>query len=676
MSENNNNPNSNPTNIEDTVDDNVIEYTRSTPTHHHKRKHSKRFTKPMLFSWILLLLLLAVCGVALFIVPIDNETKIVSIAVIVVVLVITAIVTFRKYHSKGRKAIIAMNLIPSCLIILVGILGVLLLADVSSLKQQASTMKSDLKSAAEYIKNEDIANARSSITTLDNDIDSIQTTLNKPTWKVAQYIPIVGNQISSVNKVVSAADTASTTIMTPLVDLLEQQPLSTLKVDDGFNVTMINSYITFMDGVYPTIKDMNTSLKNVDVSLTGMQDEIDEYLTILNGFVGGYDKYVPAIKSIIGDGTTYRQYMFMAQNLAEGRSMGGFVGSMSIVTVQDGVLRLGDFGKIYDFIPASGIPASVSITDEEHALFLDYMTNNWDANYTPDFSRAAEIWTAAYEELQSTSVDGVFSMTPTIIQKILASFETNITLSDGTYLDASNTMKTLSHDLYYKYLGDDTSEGNDICDALFSETANSAMDILVSNFSFSNIQKYMDIFNDSIEEGTFCVWMKDEIEESYIISAGIDGNLNNGNTDNVTGLYWNYYAANKMGWFMDLNTSISEGTKNSDGTYSYTVTATITNIFTDEDYNGAGNYILGLYNGNLEGLLHLFAPNGGTISDITTDNGVAFSEGSYKGLQVFYNTDVVIAPQTSMTITYKVTTATGVTDPLRLRSTPTLTNYR
>lgn len=672
MSENNDNTN---TNL-DIDPNNVVEYTQSNHIHHRKRHH-RRFTKPMLFSWLLLLLFcLGTCTGLFVIKQIPNKTTITVTIALGIVLVVTGLLTFRRYHHKGRHRVIAMNCVLSSLFVLVAILGVLLLKDVSPLKQQASSMKSDLKTAAEYIKNEDIENARSSITTLNNDISTIQSTLNKPTWTIAQYIPVVGKQVSSVKNVVNAASTASTTIMSPLVDLLETQPLSNLKVDDGFNVNLINSYISFMDGVYPTIKEMNSTLKDTDVSLTGMQDEINEYLSTLDTFTNSYNKYIPAIKSIIGDGS-YREYMFMAQNLAEGRAMGGFAGSMSIVTVSDGVLRLGDFGKIYDFIPGGGVPASVAVTEEEHALFLDYMMNNWDANYTPDFSRAAEIWAASYDELQSANVNGVISMTPTVIQNILSTFETGITLSDGTYLDASNTMRVLSHDLYYKYLGvDATSVANDICDALFSETASQAMDIMVSNFSFSNLEKYMNIFNSSIEDGTFCVWMKDATEETNIITAEIDGNLNHNSPDNVTGLYWNYYAANKMGWFMDLNTSVSEATQNSDGTYSYTVTATITNIFTDEDYNGAGNYILGTYNGNLEGLLHLFAPNGGNISEITTDKGVEFVEGSYKGMQCFYNTDVVIPPQSSMTITYTVTTAQGISDGLKVKQTPTLTNYR
>lgn len=673
MSENNDNTN---TNL-DIDPNNVVEYTQSNHIH-HKRRHHRRFTKPMLFSWLLLLLFCLCTCIGLFVVKqIPNKTTITVTIALGVVLVITGLLTFRRYHHKGRHRVIAMNCVLSSLFILVGILGVLLLKDVSPLKQQASSMKSDLKTAAEYIKNEDIENARSSITTLNNDISTIQSTLNKPTWTIAQYIPVVGKQVSSVKNVVNAASTASTTIMSPLVDLLETQPLSNLKVDDGFNVNLINSYISFMDGVYPTVKEMNSTLKDTDVSLTGMQDEINEYLTTLDTFTNSYNKYIPAIKAIIGDGS-YREYMFMAQNLAEGRCLGGLPGSMTLITVQDGILKIGDFSSHYNYLPSGYIPEYVSRTEQENTIFGGDITHSWDANYIADFSRSSEIYAASYSaDNNGQSLNGIISLTPTIISNILTEFETSITLSDGTYVDGSNAMRILAHDLYYKYFGnDEISVGNDIADGLFSETASQAMDIMVSNFSFSNIQKYMNIFSKAIEDNSLLAWMSDETEEKTIINAGFDGNLNNGSSSNITDLYWDFSVANKMGWFIDLNASVSEGTKNSDGTYTYTITATITNIFTQEDYNGAGEYILGTFNGNLDGSLHLFAPNGGTISNISCDNGVELIEDNYMGLQLFYNMNVVIPPQSTMTITYDVTTAPGISEGLVLRKTPTVTDYR
>ena len=100
------------------------------------------------------------------------------------------------------------------------------------------------------------------------------------------------------------------------------------------------------------------------------------------------------------------------------------------------------------------------------------------------------------------------------------------------------------------------------------------------------------------------------------------------------------------------------------------------NTLSDNDKINAGGYILGSYGGTITGYIHIFAPAGGTISDIKASNGGRMYTGTYHDLNVAYMFGNSIAPGASITITYKVTTAAGVTTPLGVNSTPTLQNYR
>ena len=74
------------------------------------------------------------------------------------------------------------------------------------------------------------------------------------------------------------------------------------------------------------------------------------------------------------------------------------------------------------------------------------------------------------------------------------------------------------------------------------------------------------------------------------------------------------------------------------------------------------DYILGSYGGTITGYIHIFAPAGGSISDIEMSNGDTMYTGNYNNLQVAYRFGNSIAPGSSITITYKVTTAAGVTN--------------
>ena len=86
--------------------------------------------------------------------------------------------------------------------------------------------------------------------------------------------------------------------------------------------------------------------------------------------------------------------------------------------------------------------------------------------------------------------------------------------------------------------------------------------------------------------------------------------------------------------------------------------------------------ILGDHNGGIKGYIHLFAPAGGTISDISASNSMKMLQTEYEGLWLAYNLDFVVYANKPVTITYKVTTAPGVSTPIKVSKTPTLQDYR
>ena len=87
-------------------------------------------------------------------------------------------------------------------------------------------------------------------------------------------------------------------------------------------------------------------------------------------------------------------------------------------------------------------------------------------------------------------------------------------------------------------------------------------------------------------------------------------------------------------------------------------------------------YVYISYEGAWRGYIHLFAPAGGTITDVKADSNGSFRHATYENLEVAYNLSVMIYPQKSMAITYKVTTAEGVTAVPGISMTPTLQEYR
>ena len=574
-------------------------------------------------------------------------------------------------HSKQRKRrkrilIITLSIV-ACLLIAIGVGGAygykIAKREVADVKQQAYTLKADLKNVMAGLKAQDPVATETACDQLDVAIEDINKTFDKKIWKTAYKIPKFKGYIDSVKELLNLVQEASSDIARPTVAVLNDYPLSGLKVDDGFSITTINAYLSLLEDIEPKIDHIVTAMNQVNLPM-GLNSMIADYSVQIASMTGSYDnlkEFLPLFKTFIGDGSD-RTYLLAAQNSSE-------------IRIRDGVLTIGDFSSVYKVL-ASYTPSAANITAEEKELFGSWMNGPRDACFDPDFERVAYIWALAYEQKNSEHVNGVVSLTPAIIQGMLE-YIGNVTLSDGTELTSENATKVLQYDLYYKYLNANASAtAGDYVDDLFAETAKATMSKLVSDFDVKKAGDYYKVFSDGAKNRTVMMWMEDEEEQELVKNAGCSGGLNEEPENPETGVYFSISDPCKLGWFLDIDTEIGEPVVNDDGTRTYDVTATYSNVLSNTDKVNAGNYILGSYGGTITGYIHIFAPAGGTISDIKTSNGGRMYTGTYHNLDVAYMFGNSIAPGANITITYKVTTAAGVTTPLGVNSTPTLQNYR
>ena len=585
----------------------------------------------------------------------------------------------RRRRNKKLKIArnIAIALVP---IIIIGLLIFRLGTDAKSMLSEANTLKTDLKAVMTGVKERDVESAQNATLKLDNTVRKLDRTLSSPVWKAVSHAPFAGKYVKSVNTLVSVAEDASDNILKPALDVMDEYPLEGLKVGDGFSVSTINAYLNLLEDIEPRIESMTTKMQTVKLPL-GKTEMLSEYTQMLTKLTAAYKENgesLPLFRAFLGDGSD-KLYLLAAQNSAEIRASGGFPGSMGTIRIEDGVLTIDDFKTVYDMISVNP-PTEAHITDTEYLLFSGSLDYARDACYIPDFERVGEIWALAYESKNDEHIDGVISLTPVIIQKVLA-YTGAVTLSDGTELNGDNATQMLQKDLYYKYLSSNSSykvsNAYDYVDSLFAETAKIVMGKLVDDFDINRIADYSKIFTDGGKDRTILMWLEDETAESYVKAAGCSGALNDDPSNPEAGVFFSGANGSKLGWFVSLDTQIGDDvTINDDGSRTYDVTVTVSNDITRDDMYRAGNYIIGNYNGQVESYLHLFAPAGGTISDFETSNSMTMNMDEYHGLEVAYNVEFMLAPSNPVTVTYKVTTAPGVSTPLKISQTPTLQSYR
>lgn len=112
-----------------------------------------------------------------------------------------------------------------------------------------------------------------------------------------------------------------------------------------------------------------------------------------------------------------RRYLFLFQNDAELRATGGFVSSFALLDVQRGVITKLEIpgGGTYDL---NGWMTEKVLSPEPLRLVNPHW-NAQDANWWPDFPASAKKFMWFYEHSGGPSVDGVISMTPTVLEDLM-----------------------------------------------------------------------------------------------------------------------------------------------------------------------------------------------------------------------------------------------------------------
>ena len=132
----------------------------------------------------------------------------------------------------------------------------------------------------------------------------------------------------------------------------------------------------------------------------------------LVNFVGLGDK----LKEVLGVSRDKR-YLVVFQNNSELRASGGFLGSYALVDLRDGKINNLEVpgGGSYD--TEAGL--DVRVAAPKPLWLVNTLWHFWDANWWPDWPTTAQHLMWFYEHSNGPSVDGVISVTPTVVERLL-----------------------------------------------------------------------------------------------------------------------------------------------------------------------------------------------------------------------------------------------------------------
>lgn len=157
----------------------------------------------------------------------------------------------------------------------------------------------------------------------------------------------------------------------------------------------------------------------------------------LETFVGAGTK----LKNFLG-ASQDKRYLFVFQNNSELRASGGFLGSYALVDVRDGKIRNLEVpgGGSYD--TEGGM--NVRVVAPKPLWLVNPLWHFWDANWWPDWPTTAKNLMWFYEKSDGPTVDGVISVTPTVVEGLLEiTGPIDLTKEYGLTIDANNFWETV-----------------------------------------------------------------------------------------------------------------------------------------------------------------------------------------------------------------------------------------
>lgn len=579
----------------------------------------------------------------------------------------------RKGERKKRRVAAVVAAIVAVVLVAFGVSGFMLFNSAKTVKSQAKETVEIVGGLKDKVTSGDFSTLPDDAKKIDELCSSMKKETSSPVWTMASFIPVYGGDINAARTMVDALSDVSSGALVPMADNLAQATPGKLFQDGTINVSALQAVADSLSDSSKAFKSANKKVQGIGdthiAQVTELVDKAKDGFATLDGVVDAAEKIAPVLPQMLGANGQTRNYLLYAMNNVEIRACGGFGGSQGLISVTDGQMSIGEF------VPRIGLSedeAVESVDEEDEALFGNHSNlYNSGNTYSPDWPRNSQRVAALWKSQYGQDVDGVVGIDPVFLQYLLG-LVGNVSLPDGTVVDGTNAAKVLMHDVYWNYPVEES-------DGIFASVASAAFDKILGGIGDVDVTKLVGAFERGAEEGRLIAWMRNDDEQNAIKETGIDASLpdpDDPSADPVAGVYFNNLSFSKLDWYLNADTQIGQGVKNGDGTCSYRITVTLTNIMTQEeagklpDYVAAGASDAARDDERLN--VSVFAPTGGNISDLTVE-GTQFGLGAatWHGIP-FYSGTVDLHAGETTTITYTLTTSAEAGDkPLTLRQTPT-----
>lgn len=180
--------------------------------------------------------------------------------------------------------------------------------------------------------------------------------------------------------------------------------------------------------------------------------KVRELLPIATGALSTFQEREQIFAELLGENGP-RKYLFLFQNNHELRATGGFIGSYALLNLHDGIIEQFFVDGIFN--PDGQLKENIVPPKPIQKISAAWSLH--DSNWYPDFPTSAEKAISFYEKTGGPTVDGVVTVTPTVLQRLLEVLGPIDLPQYGVTIDAENFIPIVQEQVEEKY---DKTENN------------------------------------------------------------------------------------------------------------------------------------------------------------------------------------------------------------------------
>ncbi|NEG70357.1 DUF4012 domain-containing protein [Bifidobacterium sp. BRDM6] len=598
----------------------------------------------------------------------------------------------RKERRKAAKKRNKRKVWPWVLgIVIVLILALAAVGGYFGLKfyKEAQEVKAHEEKAISLIGNISSASDLDNLSSLSSKISDVQSETSQAKdiahgslWNFMAKLLWIGDDVTTVQGMTDAVDTIANGAVPQFIDVVKTLESSSLTTADGSlnlqpiidsqaNMKAANSVLQTQVDEYNSLP--TTHISTVTKAYEAGQTELNSLATTINRLSNTF-AMLPGLLGSDGQ----QDYAVMAVTQSELRSSGGLVGSVGLMTTDDGQITVGDFHSNSDYM--AQYSGSADLSNDAAKVFKETgpMKMSFDIRDIAALPNTADVASAMRSIWNKTSwgagttLDGVLVLDPVFLQELIG-INGNVTLSNGTVLTGENTAEYLLNTVYVDY-GNNNAAHN----AIFAETAEAAIAEMFDNMNVAKLIKTGNALAEMAEQRHFSMYSFNEDIEQNIAAAGFTATVPSSASSPTIGVYLNEQQGSKMGWYLERKATITTNSCGSDNTTagaSYHVDYVLTNTMTTEEAASLPTYITGTTKGQEGWLLEktlIYGPVDGAISGLTiTGSGSATTptQVSMDGSEPYMST-ITLKPGQTMTISFDVRVSSSATSVLAVDQTP------